>query len=211
MRQEIGFGNEKALGTEKGLGILGRFVRALGNRDQHDPFVLAQVKGGRTDQVADVFDKDQVKTVHAALMLQPVQTLMNQPGIEVTGPAGGDLNHRRPFFPDPGRITLGFDVPFNDPETQLVAEMLDGMFKQGGFAGPRPADHVDGDRPEGFERAPVFPGLPGVSRQQALIDVDCPGSLLLMINTATAGFAHFLLHFNLSQDKVVSIAYGQPA
>ena len=68
MGQQVGFGNKKKLGVIKGGGIFCRFIRTLRYRHQDHPFMLAKVKGCRTDQVANVFNKKDIEFFNPAIL-----------------------------------------------------------------------------------------------------------------------------------------------
>jgi len=77
--------------------------------------------------------------------------------IEVAGAAGGQLDGRNPLGADPVGVAFGLDVAFDDPDVDLALEGIDGVFEQGGLAGPRTADQVEDDGTDVVEVVPVDP------------------------------------------------------
>src|SRR5262249_52705581 len=61
VRKQVGFADNAHLARAERLGILSRFVVAFRRAEHDDSQVLAKVMRRRTDQVADVFDKEEVK------------------------------------------------------------------------------------------------------------------------------------------------------
>ncbi len=170
--QEVGLGDDKDLGADEGLGVFGRFVRAFGHRNQDYPLMLAQVEGGRANQVADIFNKEQVDRITARLFFQQMQSPVDLGRIQMAGPSGGDLHHRHPLGPDPLGITVSLDIPLNYPDSDLALQSFNGFFQQGGLARAWAGDHVDGYDPHGLKVGAVFCGDGIIGCQQALVDLD---------------------------------------
>jgi hypothetical protein len=61
-------------------------------------------KPGGTNQVADIFDQQQLK------VFPIVELIGHHPRVQVTGPAGGDLPDRVAVFQQPLRVVIGLDV-----------------------------------------------------------------------------------------------------
>ena len=61
--------------------VLGRLVVALGDAEQSDVSVLTEIETRRADQIANVFNEQQVESRQGQLMQRPMHEL----GIEVTG------------------------------------------------------------------------------------------------------------------------------
>ena len=84
--------------------------------------MLSEIEAGRADEVADVFDEQQIEPLER----QVVQRLVHQVRIEMTGRSRRDLQCRHALRADAGRIVVGFQVAFDDRDTVPVAKRHDG-------------------------------------------------------------------------------------
>jgi hypothetical protein len=87
--------------------------------------------------------------------------------VKVAGAAGGQLNDRDAFGPDPFGIAFGFNITFDNTYAYFSLQCLDGVFQQGCFAGTGAADQVEGDCAYFIEMFPVGPGQGVVGGKQA--------------------------------------------
>jgi hypothetical protein len=70
---------------------------ASGN--EHQAQVLAQIVNGRTDQIADVLDKQEIQI----LQVPEIKRLLDHLSIQLADGAGGNLPHLRSQLWPPGR------------------------------------------------------------------------------------------------------------
>ena len=75
-RGQVHLGDDGHVGRVEDGRVLERLVLALGHREEDQPQVLAQVEGGRADQVADVLDEQEVELVAAASRPGPRATIV---------------------------------------------------------------------------------------------------------------------------------------
>jgi len=98
--------------TGENAGILEGLVIPLGNGEQHDLEVLAQVVGGGADQIANIFDEKDI-------CLQPAlfELGADKSRVQVAGASGNNLPCRNTEPPEPIGISLRGNVPFNGGES----------------------------------------------------------------------------------------------
>ena len=88
MRQQVALVQQHEVGGGEHVGILQRLVLAFGDRQHHHLVRLAEVEGGRADQVADILDEQQAARRGGEL----VERMADHVGVEMAALAGVDLH-----------------------------------------------------------------------------------------------------------------------
>jgi len=96
----------------------------------YDPEVFAQIVGGRTDEVPDVFDDKQAD----AGQVQLLDGIRDHFGFKMADRAGRDLNRLRARFAEAPRVVVRGQVADDDAGFQSGAQSPDGFLKERGFA-----------------------------------------------------------------------------
>ena len=130
--------------------------------------MLAEVEAGRTDEVADVLDEQQVEPVE----LHIVQCRVDHVGIEVTRAAGTDLHGGYALRPDAYGIVFRLEIAFDDADPEFRTERLDRRFQQRRLAGPGRGHQVHGEHAVTVEVFTVVSRLVVVRVQQPLQHFD---------------------------------------
>src|SRR5271165_5807250 len=142
--QQVNLGEQHQLGLEEDGRILERLVFAFGGAQQNDLCVFAEVVTGRANQVADVFDDQQVEVLQLPVFKMPADHL----GVEVTGTAGGDLLHRKAELGQALGIVLGLQIAGKDGDASAFIHALEGPLQQGRLARAGCTDEVDAKESE---------------------------------------------------------------
>ena len=147
--QQIDFVQDHQLCFAKNAGILQGFVFALGDAE-HDNFgVLAQVVAGGANQVADVFDQQQVQRF---TIVQPAgQLIFHHPRIQVAGTGGGNLSNGIAVASQTASIVVGLDVAGKNCGPYSCRRRFERLFEQHGLARTRRADQIKYQRVPGTE------------------------------------------------------------
>lgn len=147
--EEIDFGEEEEVGFEEDGGVFEGFVVTFGDGEEDDFGVFAEVVAGGADEVADVFDKEDVDVVEV-----PVdEVALDHGAIEVAGAASGDLFDGVAVAGEAAGVVVGLDVAGEDGYAEargLVAEGFESLFKEGGFAGAGRRDEVEAEETGGL-------------------------------------------------------------
>lgn len=107
-----------------------------GTRENHDGQVLAQVKVDRADQVAHIFDKDDVDVLQADGLVERIDSLHNHVALEVAQAARVDLDGGHAGFLHGDGIDIRGNIALDDGTAQagLVTQALVGAQNRGGLA-----------------------------------------------------------------------------
>jgi hypothetical protein len=111
--------------------VLGRLVIALGHAQQSDVTVLAEVEARGTDEIADIFDEQEIDRRERQLMQRLVDSLR----IEMAGGARRDLHGRYAMGAYAHRIVVGSQVPLDHRDSNPALQRHDRRFEQGRLAG----------------------------------------------------------------------------
>jgi len=106
------------------------FVFTLGNREDRDLAVFAEIEGRRADQVADIFNHQHIKR----RQIEVIGAVADHVGVEVATGTGIDLVRRDPGGGNAIGVIGGLLVSFEDCETEFGLQGAQGRFKQGGLA-----------------------------------------------------------------------------
>src|SRR5258705_8043992 len=86
---QIHLGDDCHIGAVEDGRILQRLVFAFRGGEQDEAEFFAEVIAGRADEIADVFDKEEIKGVE----LPSIERSFDHLGVEVTDGSGGDLSN----------------------------------------------------------------------------------------------------------------------
>src|ERR1035441_2897715 len=127
--------------------ILQRLVFALGDRQQHDAQVLAQIVGGRTNEVADILDDQEVEV----FQVKGLQGAAHHFRFEMADGAGGDLHDGGAGLAQPLRVVVGREVAYDHAGLQLRPQLPHALADKGGLAragGGKKVQHQQAARAE---------------------------------------------------------------
>ena len=128
--------------------------------------MLAEIEGGRADQVADVLDEEQ----HAGRRRQLLQGMAHHVGIEMADPARVDLHRRHAGSADPLGVVLGFLIALDDGHGGGPRESGGRRRQEGRLAGAGAREKIEGAEAEGVEAGPVGRRIAVVLGQNVLLD-----------------------------------------
>ena len=167
-RCQVGLADHHHVGATEGGGVLERLVLSLAHRQQHQPPVLAEVVGGRTDQIAHVLNQQQIEGGQGATAsLERLDAAGHHRRIQVAGLTGGDRHRLQTGGPQAGSIVVGGQIPHQGRQGQGAGGAMAGQgLQQGGLTGARRGEDVHHPHPGGVEVAAVDLGLPVVVGQQ---------------------------------------------
>ncbi len=165
--QQVALVEQHDVGRGEHVGILERLVLALGDRQDGDLVVFAEVEGGRADEVADVLDQEQ----RFVLGLQALHGVADHVAVEVAALAGVDLQRRHAGGADALGVVGGLLVAFDDVDGDLVLQQLDGLAEQGRLARAGAGDEVEGEDAALVEPGAVGVGVGVVLGQDVLLDL----------------------------------------
>ena len=101
------------------------FVVSFGHAHHHYAQILSQLPCGGTDQVADVFDYQEIK---ARLEIYFREGVADHMRLQVAGAACIDLNGGRASSFHALSVLTGLDIAFDHANNQAVAQAFDGAF-----------------------------------------------------------------------------------
>jgi len=149
---------DHGIGVVKNGRIFLRFVLPLRDGRQDDTAVFPEVEGRGTDEVADVFDEEQIDFSEVEFL----DGMQNHVSIEMTDIARGDLDGGHAGFPKAPRIIIRGAISHDDPATNVSGECRDRFGEQSRLTGTGRGDQVEhGDAPAEEESAGSF-RQPGV-------------------------------------------------
>jgi len=131
----------------------------------------------RTDQVADVFDQQDV----GAAEVEGLHPVADHVGVKVAAGAGVDLSHRHAGGGDAVCIVAGLLVPLKDGEMQLVIQVGQGSLEDRGFPRTGRADQIKDEHPIGDKRVAIAPGQPAVFGKDIFLDAERPGLVIMLM------------------------------
>ena len=87
--------------------------------------MMTQIETGRTHQVADILDEEDIQLVQR----HPVEPALHQMRIQMAGGAGGDLVGRDAQCANPGRVVFGFEISLDHADANPALKPADGGFQ----------------------------------------------------------------------------------
>ena len=123
-------------------GVLDGLVVALGNREDHDREVLAEVEVDGAYEVADVLDEDDVDGIEAHALVEGVNRLFDHVALEMAQTARVDLHGGDTRLLHGHGVDVGGDVALDNGGAVAVAEALVGGEDGGGLARAGAREHV---------------------------------------------------------------------
>ena len=127
--QQIDLVQDQQLRLEKDRGVFERLVFSLRDAENHKFCRFAQIVARRTDEVADVFDQQQIDVLQTPIEKGP----FDHAGIEMACAAGGNLLHRKPKPGQPFRVVFRLDVPGENGHSFAVDRSFQGCVRAGWF------------------------------------------------------------------------------
>ena len=103
--------------------------------------MLAEIEAGRTHQIADVFDEQNIDRAE----IERVQRVMQHMRVEVAGLAGGDLYGGHAFRSHAPSIILSLEIAFDDSDAKPAADGIDGGLQQAGLPRSGRRHQIDGE------------------------------------------------------------------
>jgi len=150
--------------------------------------MFAKIKGGRTDQITDIFDEKDVELVAARFMFEQMKAFVDLAGIEMTGTASGQLDDRHSFGPDSLGVSIGLNIAFYNPDSDASFQSFDGFFQQSCLARPRAGDQVDGHDPLGIKVGSIAGSQGVICGKQVFMDFNNLGVMgMLMVVVVVVG------------------------
>ena len=143
VRQQVHLGDHRDLGAREDRRVLERLVVPLGHRQQRDLEVLAEVVGGRADQVADVLDEEDVERREARPRRAPCRTWRAS---RWQAPPVRICTRRDAERAQPVGVALGGDVALDPGQAQPARERLHGRLQQRRLARAGRGDQVEHQR-----------------------------------------------------------------
>src|SRR5271157_1429199 len=137
--QQVNLGQQHQLRLEENRRILKRLVFAFGGAQQNDLCVFSEIVAGRTDQVADIFDNQQVEIFE----LPVFKVFTDHLGVKVAGAAGGNLLHRKSKPRQAFRIIFGLQIAGKHSNPRALVHALERALQQRGFTRAGSADEVE--------------------------------------------------------------------
>ena len=119
--QQVDLVQQQQVGGGEHVGILERLVLALGHREDHHLARLAEVEGGRADEVADVLDQQQ----RAVRQRQARQRLGDHLRVEMAALAGIDLQRGDARGANPLGVEVGLLVALDHRDRHFAAKSRD--------------------------------------------------------------------------------------
>ena len=153
-RCQIKLADDHRVGLVEHGRIFQRLVLAVGDGEQHDAQVLAQIIAGRADEVADVLDDEEVQPGH----IQLLDSAGHHVRFEMADRAGGDLDDRRAGLAQAAGVVVGGQVADNDGGLEARAEPADGFADQRRFSRAGGGKDIDDQNPARPEEAAVALG-----------------------------------------------------
>ena len=124
-------------------GVFEGLVFSFGHREEHQPLVLAQIKGGGTDEVAHIFNPQQIQGLQGmAGGRQGVEASVHHGGLQMAGLARGDLHGRQARLPQPAGVVVGGQIPHQGGQAQAGGSEGGQCLQQRGLAGSRGREKI---------------------------------------------------------------------
>ena len=166
--EEVDFVDDADGGFEEDFGVFEGFIGAFGGAADNDAEVFAEIVVGGADEIADVFDDEQVEVGEVGIF----EGLGDHQGVEMAGAVGLELDGVDAEGADSVGVAFGFDVAFDDEDFALGGEAADGLFDEAGFAGAGGAQDIEGEKLGPLEDFPVDVGLQLVAMVDAFFQFD---------------------------------------
>ena len=106
IRKQIDLGQDQQRGLVEDGWIFQRLVLAFGHAEQDDLRLFAEVVAGRANQIADVFDEQDVDVFQRP----GCERALDHLAVEVADATGDDLLHRKAVACQPPRVVLGLQI-----------------------------------------------------------------------------------------------------
>ena len=128
---EVDFCDDREVGGVENGGVFAGFVFAFGDGEKDETEVFAEVVAGGADEVADVFDEEQVEVLEVPVFEGIVDHLC----VEVAGGAGDDLLDGRSASSKSHGVVVGCEVSDESGDAEVMgAAHGERFFEEHGFA-----------------------------------------------------------------------------
>jgi len=124
--RQVNFADHGNIGAVKNCRIFERLVLAFRYRDENKPKILAKVVGRRTDQVANIFNKQEIKLVEIPIL----ERVLDHCGFKMTKRARGDLLNRGPGAGQSDGIVLGSEISDKRGYAVMLTEQSERLFQK---------------------------------------------------------------------------------
>ena len=139
-------------GGAEHLGIFEGLVLPFGDREDRHLVVLAEVEGGGADQIADVFDHQDV----GCFQVEVLHAVADHMGVQMTAGTSVDLLRPARRWRRCARHRCGLLVPFEDGEgPSRPLQVGQGALEKGGLPRAGGTDEVEDEEALGGEKGPV--------------------------------------------------------
>ena len=168
--EQVDLAQDHEVGGGEHVGVFDRLVVAFGDRQNDDLERLAEIEGGRANQIADVLDEHDAAGCHR----QVVEGVADHMGIEVAASSGVDLDRRHAGGADALGIVGGFLVALDNTNWNRLAQRPRGRHQERRLARPRARQQIECEQAVVGEPPPVGVGVGVVLRQDTGLDFDQP-------------------------------------
>src|SRR5918994_3622676 len=168
--QEIHFVDQYQVGRAEHERVLKGFLLPFCDGVDHYPDILTYPELGGTHQVPHVLDDKYVYLVEGEFAEAGADHVGVQMALAAETRVGIHLHQRDVETGQPVGVQGGLYVAFENAETELITQPLQGTLQQRRLSRSRRAHHVDRVRPGPVERIPVCPGERVVGVQDVLAD-----------------------------------------
>jgi hypothetical protein len=155
VRQEIEFRYHHAIGAAKHKRVFQGFIFTLGHGAQDNPKVLAQGEFSRTDQIPNIFDKQQREIAQCGVAFELRKAIREEVRIEVASAPGCDRRDRGATRAEAFGIEFGGHIAFDDGDAQRALQRRHGLFEQAGLAAAGAAHQIDATQLRCIQPRPV--------------------------------------------------------
>ena len=188
---EVDLGDQGDVGGVEDGGVLERLVLALGDGEEDEAQALAQIVGGRADQVADVLDEEEVELVERPA----VERGLHHRGLEVADRAGRDLPHRRAAPRQAGGVVFGGQIAHQRGDAESRVQPGQRLLQQRRLPGARARDQADHEDARLAEPLPERAGHQVVLLEDVLPHFDEAWLVAhVSISRATSSSSRPLIH-----------------
>jgi hypothetical protein len=138
--EEVCFGDNKGVAGAEHLRILAGFVITFRDAEEDNTEMFAEVMGCWADEVADIFDEEDVGVCRGEFG----KSVVYECDVEVTSAACGDLLHGNERSKSIG-IAFGCEVTDEDSDVVPAIPVFGSGLEKAGLAGPWGGDEVDNE------------------------------------------------------------------
>ncbi len=168
MRQKIGLVQQQQVGRREHFRIFERLVLALRHGEHDDLMRFAEIKSGRTNEIADIFDEQQP----AACKLQLVKAMADHMRVEMAALAGVDLDRRRARGANALRVVRRLLIALDDGDREPIFQFADRADQQRCLSRSRARHEIQRESPRLRQTRAVLGGVAIVLGKNVAFDFD---------------------------------------